>query len=97
MAIGAGALLAALTIDLVSVSLSKGHFYPLAIGMIETDPYPMPNSTFPGVCESSGFVLIHPPVHSVLNPFKLVEEQPTNTIVIAIHTNIIIYLLNLLK
>ena len=34
MAIGAGALLAALTIDLVSVSLSKGHFYPLAIGMI---------------------------------------------------------------
>jgi zinc transporter ZupT len=34
MAIGAGALLAALTIDLVAVSLGKGHFYPLAIGMI---------------------------------------------------------------
>jgi zinc transporter ZupT len=34
MAIGAGALLAALTIDLVSVSVGKGHFYPLAIGMI---------------------------------------------------------------
>ncbi len=34
MAIGAGALLAALTIDLVAVSVSKGHFYPLAIGMI---------------------------------------------------------------
>lgn len=34
MAIGAGALLAALTIDLVAVSLEKGHFYPLAIGMI---------------------------------------------------------------
>jgi zinc transporter ZupT len=34
MAIGAGALLAALTIDLVSVSVEKGHFYPLATGMI---------------------------------------------------------------
>jgi zinc transporter ZupT len=34
MAIGAGALLAALTIDLVAVSVDKGHFYPLALGMI---------------------------------------------------------------
>jgi zinc transporter ZupT len=34
MAIGAGALLAALTIDLVAASVDKGHFYPLAIGMI---------------------------------------------------------------
>jgi zinc transporter ZupT len=34
MAIGAGALLAALTIDLVSVSLEEGHFFPLAAGMI---------------------------------------------------------------
>jgi zinc transporter ZupT len=34
MAIGAGALLAALTIDLVAVSVEKGHFYPLAVGMI---------------------------------------------------------------
>jgi zinc transporter ZupT len=34
MAIGAGALLAALTIDLVAVSFEKGHFYPLATGMI---------------------------------------------------------------
>jgi zinc transporter ZupT len=34
MAIGAGALLAALTIDLVAVSVDKGHFYPLAAGMI---------------------------------------------------------------
>jgi zinc transporter ZupT len=34
MAIGAGALLAALTIDLVAVSVEKGHFYPLAFGMI---------------------------------------------------------------
>lgn len=34
MAIGAGALLAALTIDLVSESMNHGHFYPLAIGMI---------------------------------------------------------------
>jgi zinc transporter ZupT len=34
MAIGAGALLAALTIDLVSVSLERGNFYPLAVGMI---------------------------------------------------------------
>ena len=34
MAIGAGALLAALTIDLVAASLGKGHYYPLAIGMI---------------------------------------------------------------
>jgi CRP-like cAMP-binding protein len=34
MAIGAGALLAALTIDLVSTSMDKGHYYPLAIGMI---------------------------------------------------------------
>ncbi len=34
MAIGAGALLAALTIDLVAVSVEKGHFYPLAVGMV---------------------------------------------------------------
>jgi zinc transporter ZupT len=34
MALGAGALLAALTIDLVSESLEHGHFYQLAIGMI---------------------------------------------------------------
>ncbi|TAL61033.1 MAG: cyclic nucleotide-binding domain-containing protein [Bacteroidetes bacterium] len=34
MAIGAGALLAALTIDIVAVSVEKGHFYPLAAGMI---------------------------------------------------------------
>jgi zinc transporter ZupT len=34
MAIGAGALLAALTIDLVAVSVERGHFYPLAVGMI---------------------------------------------------------------
>jgi len=34
MAIGAGALLAALTIDLVAVSVEKGHFFPLATGMI---------------------------------------------------------------
>lgn len=34
MAIGAGALLAALTIDLVAVSVDKGHFYPLAVGMV---------------------------------------------------------------
>jgi len=34
MAIGAGALLAALTLDLVAVSVEKGRFYPLAIGMI---------------------------------------------------------------
>jgi zinc transporter ZupT len=34
MAIGAGALLAALTIDLVSTSMEKGHYYPLAAGMI---------------------------------------------------------------
>jgi CRP-like cAMP-binding protein len=34
MAIGAGALLAALTIDLVATSVDKGNFYPLAIGMI---------------------------------------------------------------
>jgi CRP-like cAMP-binding protein len=34
MAIGAGALLAALTIDLVAESLEHGHFYMLAIGMI---------------------------------------------------------------
>ena len=34
MAIGAGALLAALTIDLVATSLEKGHYYPLAAGMI---------------------------------------------------------------
>jgi CRP-like cAMP-binding protein len=34
MAIGAGALLAALTIDLVAVSVDRGHFYPLAVGMI---------------------------------------------------------------
>lgn len=34
MAIGAGALLAALTIDLVAVSVEKGHFFPLAAGMI---------------------------------------------------------------
>ena len=34
MAIGAGALLAALSIDLVATSLTNGHNYPLAIGMI---------------------------------------------------------------
>lgn len=34
MALGAGALLAALSIDLVAESLEHGHFYPLAIGMI---------------------------------------------------------------
>jgi zinc transporter ZupT len=34
MAIGAGALLAALTIDLVATSMGKGHYYPLAVGMI---------------------------------------------------------------
>ena len=34
MAIGAGALLAALTIDLVAVSVDRGHFFPLASGMI---------------------------------------------------------------
>lgn len=34
MAIGAGALLAALTIDLVAVSVEKGHFFPLSLGMI---------------------------------------------------------------
>lgn len=34
MAIGAGALLAALTIDLVATSMDKGNYYPLAIGMI---------------------------------------------------------------
>jgi CRP-like cAMP-binding protein len=34
MAIGAGALLAALSIDLVSTSMNKGHYYPLAAGMI---------------------------------------------------------------
>jgi zinc transporter ZupT len=34
MAMGAGALLAALSIDLVAESLEHGHFYPLAIGMI---------------------------------------------------------------
>jgi zinc transporter ZupT len=34
MAIGAGALLAALSIDLVATSMDKGHYYPLAIGMI---------------------------------------------------------------
>lgn len=34
MALGAGALLAALTIDLVAESLEHGHFYPLAAGMI---------------------------------------------------------------
>jgi len=34
MAIGAGALLAALTIDLVAVAVDKGHFYPLATGMV---------------------------------------------------------------
>jgi zinc transporter ZupT len=34
MAIGAGALLAALSIDLVATSMNKGHYYPLAIGMI---------------------------------------------------------------
>jgi CRP-like cAMP-binding protein len=34
MAIGAGALLAALTIDLVSTSMEKGHYYPLALGMV---------------------------------------------------------------
>lgn len=34
MAIGAGALLAALSIDLVAGSMEKGQYYPLAIGMI---------------------------------------------------------------
>ncbi len=34
MALGAGALLAALSIDLVAESLEHGHFYPLAVGMI---------------------------------------------------------------
>jgi len=34
MAFGAGALLAALTIDLVGNALSEGHFYPLAAGCI---------------------------------------------------------------
>jgi zinc transporter ZupT len=34
MAIGAGALLAALSIDLVATSMEKGHYYPLAAGMI---------------------------------------------------------------
>ncbi len=34
MAFGAGALLAALTIDLVGNALSEGHFYPLALGCI---------------------------------------------------------------
>lgn len=34
MALGAGALLAALTIDLVAESMEHGHFYPLAGGMI---------------------------------------------------------------
>lgn len=34
MALGAGALLAALTIDLVAESVEHGHFYPLAAGMI---------------------------------------------------------------
>lgn len=34
MAFGAGALLAALTIDLVAVALEAGHFYPLAIGCV---------------------------------------------------------------
>jgi len=34
MAFGGGALLAALTIDLVGSALEKGHFYPLALGCI---------------------------------------------------------------
>jgi zinc transporter ZupT len=34
MAIGAGALLAALSFDLIGTSLSKGNYYPLAIGMV---------------------------------------------------------------
>ncbi len=34
MAFGGGALLAALTIDLVGSALAKGHFYPLAFGCI---------------------------------------------------------------
>ena len=34
MAFGGGALLAALTIDLVGAALSRGHFYPLAAGCI---------------------------------------------------------------
>ncbi len=34
MAFGAGALLAALTIDLVANALEEGHFYPLAAGCI---------------------------------------------------------------
>ena len=32
MAFGGGALLAALTLDLVGSALSKGHFYPMAMG-----------------------------------------------------------------
>lgn len=34
MAFGAGALLAALTIDLVAHALDRGHFYPMAIGCL---------------------------------------------------------------
>lgn len=34
MAFGGGALLAALTIDLVASALDRGHFYPLAVGCI---------------------------------------------------------------
>jgi zinc transporter ZupT len=34
MAMGAGALLAALTMDMVAESMAHGHFYPLAVGMI---------------------------------------------------------------
>lgn len=34
MAFGGGALLAALTIDLVGNALARGHFYPLAIGCV---------------------------------------------------------------
>jgi zinc transporter ZupT len=34
MALGAGALLAALTIDLVAESMEHGQFYPLAVGMM---------------------------------------------------------------
>lgn len=34
MAFGGGALLAALTIDLVASAVSKGHFYPLAAGAV---------------------------------------------------------------
>jgi len=34
IAFGGGALLAALTLDLVASTVSHGHFYPLAVGCI---------------------------------------------------------------